>query len=169
MEFLSFCSLKFFRFFVRMLAFISCATFCPHSFLPFQMPKTFIVVLWLIFLSSEPSSGHKTDPEERSVPILAWICSILLVRSILGKITVNLLPMPEFLHRWSLWGTSFLLLFTSLKQLLAGRETFLFLLFEIARTKYLENKLDMNCILLWLLDFQNVYEPPFLFLFSPLF
>lgn len=121
------------------------------------------------FLSFELTSGHKTAPEERSIPIPTWIFIIILDRSILGKITVNLLPVPEFLHQWSRWGTYFLLLFTG-KQLDAGRETFL--LFQVSRTKYLENK-DMNCILLC--DCRASRLPkslwtPFLsFFFPPLF
>lgn len=79
---------------------LSHAAFPPPgvSFLLFHLPIAFIVVLWFILLSFELRSGHKTAPEERSVPILTWICCIILDRSILGKIMVNLLPVPKFPH-----------------------------------------------------------------------
>lgn len=88
--------------------------FVPTVFYLSRCQKHLLLFRGWFFLSFEPRSGHKTAPEERSVPLLAWICSIILDRSILGKITVHLLPVPEFLHRGSRWGTSFLLLFTGL-------------------------------------------------------
>lgn len=87
--------------------------FVPTVFYLSRHQKHLLLFCGWFFLSFEPRSGHKTDPEERSVPILARICSIILDRSILAKITVNQ-PVPELLHHWSRWRTYFLHLFTGL-------------------------------------------------------
>lgn len=87
--------------------------FVPTVFYLSRRQKHLLLFCGWFFLSFEPRSGHKTDPEERSILVLAGICSIILDRSILGKTTVNQ-PVPELLYHWSRWGTSFLLLFTGL-------------------------------------------------------
>lgn len=154
----------------RMFAFISCATLCSHESVFYFPSCQYHLSLFcgLFLLSFELKPRHKTAPENRSVPILRWICCIILDRSIFGKIMANILPVPEFPHQWNRWGTSyFFSFFYSSKQIDAG-ESWTPLLFQVRRAKYTQVVgWIWTLSLMWLtaecLDFQTFHELNFFF------